>query len=171
MFSGPRVYAKGPGYEWVKAIYVIQDVRVEVRYMVTSYGMAQIDPWVLVSSVSGARHSYNVLSYYDLDVVGYADDMITRVSDGLIYQTEAKLRNVEVTVRDFSHNTPRVRLLPYGGDNPDEWLLHCCQFYSSDPDLYLNGDSIYRQDIVAYYRATYGLTTAALTGPWLFVEY
>jgi len=174
MVNPPRIDEAYLGHERVTAGFSLPNGWVVASYAFDMTYPPQIKPSVNIGITTGSPVSLEVQSYYDGDVRGPGNDVISRYSDGYRYNTEIKVQNTEVRTWDDCCPHPRVRTTPNPSDSAWIWLLRCCPPVTSNPDLSLNGESINRQDIVMFYKAYRGPIGPGSTygiGPTIYVEH
>jgi len=61
---------------------------------------------------------------------------------------------------------PWLRFEPYSIDNPNTWILRYESTGSTyNPDIYYNGDVVWGENIVIYYKTYYDNTKTVSAGP------
>jgi serine protease AprX len=146
LFTGPRIWASGPGYIRMRAIYLIDDVFIEYSWKM------DVDEMYLRLYFSQIP-SWTVLIYIDPSVYDSTNyPYLPSTSEKAMYETTI-IGDVLLDIRNADPGqTDYIEIDPVSTDNP---RMHVIKYgyFGTDPSSVQNYEYIYNQDIVVYYRA------------------
>jgi len=174
LFTGPRVTGKGDTAVGLRFKYIVGGLDVHPTYAVSTIW---IHPWIGIVSIDGQNHDFDILGYYDVDLQDSPNDCPQWTSGSNINNEIRYAGTDQFYVKHrqkflwwWIYPKPWLRFEPYSLDNPKIWILHYeTAGYTYNPDTYLNGEAVWGENIVIYYKAYYDNALSAAPGPTISI--
>jgi serine protease AprX len=134
LYAGPRVDLK-PDQAYTYVTYWVDGKKLKLIFkMKATEAFVQV-----VFYGTSTSKTYEVLQYYDYDVIDADDDRARLTASGSAIQNEIKYTNKKFYLRDLTGQFPYLEYTPQS--NPTEWILKLHPM-TDDPDQFLDGEPI-----------------------------
>ncbi len=163
LFAPPAMMQSDGTNDVLRTIFVVNGHKFFMDYYLYT---DRTSLWVHILT-DGTYHSYKLLTYHDVDLLGASYDYAESTT-GSTYFTETKIDFTQFYVKDTQNDLMYLKMFPIGSaSTTPEWLLrYPCT--TTNPDVCLNGQSIYSTNGVYYYQGYYGSVTSGLLGSTLY---
>lgn len=148
LFTGPRIWAKGPGYVLMWARYRI---KIQHAYWFVEYSWRLHVDEIYLKLDFGLASPWSALIYIDPNVWDSTNYAYLPSTSEKVYYERTVLGDVALDIRDPDH-TDYIQIDPLATDNSTMWMLKY-GYFGNDPSSVQNYEYIYNRDIVVYYRA------------------